>query len=128
VFVLQWPAVKKRTYEVNRRSSALEMWKPLVTDLKGFELIDASSDLIPGRVYQYQVAPYKTPGLVQHIEVAAYTPPKHNRGKVLLLVDQTHWRTLEDDLNHFVKICRWMDGKLSWRKLPGMWIPDGNPM
>ena len=98
---LQWPTVKKRTYEVSRRSSPHELWKSLVTDLKGFELIDASSDLMQGRIYQYQIAQYKTAGLVQHIEVAAYTPPKHNKGKVLLLVDQTHWKTLEDDLNQF---------------------------
>ena len=98
---LQWPARKKMAYEVRRRHSSNDLWKSLITDLKGFEMIDASPDLVPGSIYEYQILPYQRPGITNSIEIAAYTPPKHYQGKVLLLVDRTHWRNLEAELNRF---------------------------
>lgn len=98
---LQWGAQKKRTYEIKRRHSPNSLWKTLTSDLHGIELTDASPDLVPGHVYEYQIAPYQTPGVTNHIEVAAFTRPNHQKGKVLLLVDRTHWKTLEEELSLF---------------------------
>ncbi len=125
---LQWPTVKDRTYEVNRRLSTRELWEPLLDDVQGIELVDSSPDLMDGRVYEYSIAPKQTQGGIRQIEVAAYTPPNHNKGKVLLLVDQTHWSALETDLNYFVEDLQ-MDG---WqvvmvkapRHLDSRWSPN----
>ncbi len=100
----------------------------MLDDVQGIELVDSSPDLMDGRVYEYSIAPKQTQGGIRQIEVAAYTPPNHNKGKVLLLVDQTHWSALETDLNYFVEDLQ-MDG---WqvvmvkapRHLDSRWSPN----
>lgn len=98
---LEWAPRGGVRYAVKRREQEQETWTTVAEGVDEFHYLDTSEVLSPGQVYEYQVHPYNYPGTTNQVHVAVYSGPTHHRGKVLLLVDDTQYRDLKDDLNGF---------------------------
>lgn len=98
---LAWAPRGGVRYTVKRREQKQQVWTTVAEQVDEFQYLDTSEALSTGQLYEYQVHPYRYPGTTNRVHVAVYAAPKQYRGKVLLLVDDTQYRALKDDVDDF---------------------------
>lgn len=97
---LSWPADPRATgYTIHRKAPTASGWSPK-SSLPGSAQFYADTDVIPGTTYEYQISKSTSYGYIgfTYLFAGIEAPMVENRGKVILIVDNTHAADLASEL------------------------------
>ncbi len=98
---LRWRSNPSEPRTLERKSRGESNWRRLAASQTGWSFQD--NDVRPGQVYEYRLLPGRQPNEPQEILAGLDIAPIENRGRVILLVDQTMAAPLRPELEQLTE-------------------------